>query len=377
MSKWQRKDKEKEKNPEIGHGGVTRYGTTDLPGDTPSTPPSSSTDGSDTSSVPQLRKGSVRKGKVAWQPKRNQGAETRESGANAKLSAAFNDLQAQEKGARDALVEISADKDVAEKANITLRRDLQEKALKLEEFETRMQAEHRKWAQSFVATWEEDADKSYLYLVVLLPALLFWALILWINLDGCLADLVWVVNHDDARIQFAVLMQYVYCHLGWWITNRYLTSCGRRNLFSPRIKHEYRMVNLTGYQHSDLRADSMSMTDLKHADAIYGLVEYSIRLNGRLINKDVWGQLTHRPGQMLISMELLAQLSTPTCMQSFDEKTTQGRLQAFAKSSHVTNIDKYLSWKKHDVVGSTVTVALGIWKDRLEHRVGYFPATLA
>jgi len=76
-------------------------------------------------------------------------------------------------------------------------------------------------------------------------------------------------------------------------------------------------------------------------------------------------------------MELLAQLSTPTCMQSTDEKTTQARLQSFAKSSHTTNIDAYLSWKLHDVVGNTVTVALGIWKDRLEHRVGYFPATLA
>jgi len=161
------------------------------------------------------------------------------------------------------------------------------------------------------------------------------------------------------------------------MVNKYLTSIGKRNLFSPRIRHCYAMVSLTNYHHPDLRADSMSMTEIKHANAIYGLVEYTIRLNGRLINKDVWGKLTHRPGQMLISMELLAQLSTPTCMQSTDEKTVQMRLESFAKSHHAVNTDKYLSWKKHDVVGSTTTVALGVWKDRLEHRVGYFPSTLA
>jgi hypothetical protein len=377
MSKWQRKDKEREKNPGIGHGGQTRYGSIDPQEGTSSPPPPSSKGGSDASSAPLLRKGSVRDGKVVWQPKGNQARPPRAAGADAKLKAAFNDLQAQEKGTRDALAEISADKDVAEKANISLRRELQENTLKLEAFETSMQAEHRKWAQNFVATWEEDAPKSYLYLYALIPALLFWALILWVNLEDCLADLEWVINHDDARLQVALFFQYVYCHVTWWVINRYITSCGMRNLFSPRIKHEYRMVSLTNYTHPDLRADSMAMSDLKHANAIYGLVEYAIRLNGRLINKDIWGKLTCQPGQMLISMELLAQLSTPTCMQSIDEKTTQARLQSFAKSSHFTNIDKYLSWKKHDVVGSTVTVALGIWKDRLEHRVGYFPATLA
>jgi len=373
----QYKGKEKEKNPENDLGGLPRCGDTKRPAGSISSAQSNSTDGSAATSAPQLHRGSVRDGKVVWQPKRNQGPPPRAAGVDAKLSAAFHDLQAQEKGARDALVEIREEKDDAVKANVSLTRALQESTLKVGEFETSMKAEHTRWANDFEATWDEDAPRSYLYLWTLVPALLFWALILWVNFEDCLADLEWVVNHDDARIQFVLLCQIAYCWAMWWITNKYLTSCGRRNLFSPRIRHNYAMVNLTNYHHPDLRADSMSMTDLKHANAIYGLVEYTIRLNGMLINKDAWGKLTHRPGQMLLSMELLAQLLSPTCMQSTDELTTQKRLESFAKSHHAVNIDKYLSWKRHDVVGNTTTVALGVWKDRLEHRVGYFPSTLA
>jgi len=325
---------------------------------------------------PRLCHGCGKPGHIQKNCPASGGKRPRAAAQNADLTAAFADLQAQEKGARDALVEISADRDEAAKAVVYLTRDLKESTRKVEIYEASIEAAHKKWANAFEATWSEDAPKSYLYLWCLVPALLFWALILWVNLEDFLADLEWVIDHDDARIQFAVLCQIVYCMCTWWAVDRYLTSCGKRNLLSPRIRHCYAAVCLTDYLHDDLRADSMSMTEIKHANAIYGLVEYTIRLNGRLINKDYWGELTNRPGQMLISMELLAQLSTPTCMQSTDELTTQKRLESFAKSHHAVNLDKYLSWKKHDVVGNTTTVALGIWKDRLEHRVGYFPSTL-
>lgn len=385
------KEKEKEQSED---SGVTRYGTTS-PESGPSSPHHNgdAMGGQDVRQNGKPTRGSLKRGKAKYVPKNGQNAGGARGAASARvLSDELADLSAREKGARDALREIGQEKVTAEKAVMTLTRELQEATVELRDFENRMNATHHKWAGVFQAGWEEEAPRSWIYLWALLPALIVWAAILFASHNWA-DDLEWVIVNDDSRVQLAIWCMVAYFFLARHWGNKYLSSRGLANMVSirgmayvlrfftnvraPRIKHQYKMIELTNYHHPDMRADVMAMGDLKHADAIYGLVEYTVRLNGVLINKDAWGQLTGQPGQMLISMELLAQLCTPTCMQSSDQSVTQLRLESFAKSIHSVNVDRYLSWRIHDVVGNTVTTALGVWKQRLEQRVGYFPATLA
>lgn len=354
----------------------------------------------------KVKRGDLRKGKAKYQPKgpnggrgkpphAQQGAGTRKYQAKKAscklLTSQLVDLVAQEKGARDALREIAIEKEEADKANLTLTRIAQEQSVELSAHQKNVEARHLKWANAFSAGWNVDAPKSWIFFLCLVPVLLFCTTLLF-YCHNWVEDLTWVVEKDDARIQLFILLLVGYLWICRNFTNKYLsfkgqvnmaTWAGFKTLFSvitesppPRIHHQYKMIHLKEYRHPDLRPEAMAMRDLKQMDAIYGVVEYTVRLNGVLINVDAFGFPTHVPGQMLISMELLSQLCTPMCMQSRDEEVTKMRLESYARSYHSTNIDKYITWKVHDVVGNTTTVALGIWKQRLEQRVGYFPNAL-
>jgi len=69
-------------------------------------------------------------------------------------------------------------------------------------------------------------------------------------------------------------------------------------------------------------------------------VAYRKTLNGVLLNEDTFGRRTGVPDYLLISHELLAQMTTPNIMLTEDPLVLKDRLLVSVKTTHTVNIDK-------------------------------------
>jgi hypothetical protein len=144
--------------------------------------------------------------------------------------------------------------------------------------------------------------------------------------------------------------------------DRYLCAKrGYRSKFCKRTTHSYSSLTNVDWDDVDRRADAMSLRELKHVDARYSVVAYRKILNGVLLNEDTFGKRTGVPDYLLISHELLAQLTTPNVMLTEDALVLKDRLLVSVKTTHTVNMDKDLYQQGKDVAGNTVEVAMGLW----------------
>jgi hypothetical protein len=107
-----------------------------------------------------------------------------------------------------------------------------------------------------------------------------------------------------------------------------------------------------------MRADSMSLQDLKHMDAQYALVKVGIRVSET--------PELYRDEEMLISYELMSQImAADTVCTEVTEKEMYSRFLHRARTCHTVNINRYLALNGGiDVVGNTCRFAFALWCDR-------------
>lgn len=155
--------------------------------------------------------------------------------------------------------------------------------------------------------------------------------------------------------------------------DRYLCAKrGYRSKFCERTTHSYSSMTNKDWDDVDRRADAMSLRELKHVNARYSVVAYRKTLNGVLLNTDTFGKRTGVPDYLLISHELLAQLTTPNVMLTDEPLVLRDRLLASVKTTHTVNLDKDLYQQGEDVAGNTVEVAQGLWYQNRQARTRCF-----
>jgi hypothetical protein len=181
----------------------------------------------------------------------------------------------------------------------------------------------------------------------------------------------------EILMQWQVLLTIlIYQVAAIYIDRTICTRRGYRSMFSARATHSYSTVDMQDWDTGDRRADTMSLRELKHMDAKYGVVRYQYTLNGVNVRRDTFGCLAEA-AHMLISFELLSQLTTPLVMLARDQETAWERMETSAKSTHTVNIDKDLFVASRDVVGNTLQVAHALWLQNRQARLGHFRPALA
>jgi hypothetical protein len=261
------------------------------------------------------------------------------------------------------------DVEVAQEAAVHLRRDLtnvqedlKQAEKKLELRRNRMDERNALRRKTFHCSWQDETAEATLtfWLFVLIFPAIFVSLATFFDMIEGLMCWQWVIASMLYQVA-AVFADRQLC-----------AKRGYRAKFCKRITHSYDAVSDEEWDDIDRRADSMSLRELKHVDARYSIVAYRKTLNGVNLNTNSFGERTGRPDYLLISHELLAQLTTPNVMLTDDKLVVKSRLDMSVKTIHTVNIDKDLYQQGKDVARNTADVAEGIWYQNRQSRPQLF-----
>jgi len=295
----------------------------------------------------------------AGNPRRKGGRKTGASRGGDKATAwAVKDAVSQADGLKDALHEQTEETRVAQDAAMHLRRDLNDVQEDLKQAEKRLGDKrnavdqfHEQKRKHFHCQWQDEtaeATFTFWLFVLVLPAI-FVSMAFHLDQFECLMCWQWMVASMLYQIAAVFADRYVCAKRGY------------RAKFCKRTIHSYSSMTNKDWDDADRRADSMSLRELKHVNARYSVIAYRKTLNGVILNTDKFGQLTGVPDLLLISHELLAQLTTPNVMLTDDALVVKERLACAVKTIHTVNIDKELYQQGEDVARNTCLVAEGLW----------------
>jgi hypothetical protein len=129
---------------------------------------------------------------------------------------------------------------------------------------------------------------------------------------------------------------------------------------------KYTITEYIDGDEADVRADSMSLQELKHMDAQYAMVRVGIK------TQDL--PPLYKNEEMLVSLELMAQImAADTICTEVTDPEMFSRFLHRARTCHTVNINKYLSLNGGiDVVGNTCRLAFALWSDRKSNTVQDF-----
>jgi len=290
-------------------------------------------------------------------------------GGDKAVAVAARDAVSQQDGLKDALREQAEETRVAQEANVHLRRDLTSVTDDLKCAETKLGMHRNAVSQihvdkqkNFLCQWQDETKRAtlmFILLTVVVPLAWMWMLIYvgmfltWCSWQGVTASLLYQI--------LAVLADRHYCAMR-----------GYRSVFCKRITHSYSAVTQQEWDDIDRRADDMSLRELKHVNARYSVIAYRKTLNGVLLNRNTFGELTGAPDYLLISHELLAQITIPKIMLTDDVLVVRDRLLAAVKTTHTVNVDRDLFQEGEDVAGNTLEVAFGLWYQNRQRRTRCF-----
>jgi hypothetical protein len=258
---------------------------------------------------------------------------------------------------------------VAQDAAMHLRRDLndvQEDLKRADEIigcnRNRVDLLHDTRRKNFHCQWQDATEEATLtfWLLVLVFPMVFLGLTVYFDSFESLMCWPFVV----ASMVYQVVAVFA---------DRFLCAKrGYRSKFCKRTTNSYSSMTNQDWDDVDRRADAMSLRELKHVDARYSLLAYRKTLNGVLLNVDTFGNLTGKPDYLLISHELLAQMTVPAVMLTDDPLVVKERLNTSVKTTHTVNLDKDLYQEGEDVAGNTVEVACGLWYQNRQARTRCF-----
>jgi len=305
-------------------------------------------------------------------PRRKAGKSGPARGGDRDYRVAVRDAVAQVEGLKDALREQTVEAQIAQDANMHLRRDLTAVQEDVKEAHERLGL-RRNWVdhihadarRNFQCKWADETPRAWLTLFILV-----------ILVPICHVLLAAYIDEELLTLWPLWIAELLYEGAAFYLDRYFCTKRGYRTLFSQRATHSYSTVDMQDWDDSDRRASTMSLRQLEHPDARYGIVKYTYTLNGINIRRDVFGKL-NEADLMLVSFELLSQLTTPLVMLSRDQNTAWERMETLAKSTHTVNVDKDLFVAGRDVVGNTIQVAHGLWLQNRQRRLGHFRPTPA
>jgi len=290
-------------------------------------------------------------------------------GGDKAVAVAVKDAVAQADGLKDALREQAEETRVAQDANMHLRRDLTGVQEDLKQAETKLGDRrnavdklHEKRRKHFHCQWQDETARSYItfvLFVVMLPAMFV----------GCA---VYLDQFESLMCWQWMVASMLYQVAAVFADRRICAKRGYRSAFCERTTHSYSSMTNQDWDDVDRRADAMSLRELKHVDARYSILAYRKTLNGVLLNEDTFGKLTGAPDYLLISHELLAQITTPNIMLTDDALVLKDRLLVSVKTTHTVNLDKDLYQEGEDVAGNTMEVAQGLWYQSRQARTRCF-----
>jgi hypothetical protein len=276
---------------------------------------------------------------------------------------------AQADGLKDALREQAEETRIAQDANMHLRRDLTSVKDDLKQAEERLGGRrnavdkiHDERRKNFHCQWQDgtaEATLTFWLFVLVFPAI-FISVAVYLEQFESLMCWQWMV----ASMLYQVAAVFA--------DRRLCALRGYRSKFCERTTHSYSSMTNQDWDDVDRRADAMSLRELKHVDARYSVLAYRKTLNGVLLNEDTFGKRTGAPDYLLISHELLAQLTTPNVMLTDDSLVLRDRLLASVKTTHTVNVDKDLYQEGEDVAGNTLEVAQGLWYQNRQARTRCF-----
>jgi len=138
-----------------------------------------------------------------------------------------------------------------------------------------------------------------------------------------------------------------------------------RLFFRKKVYHRYRLGNSEIAGHADLRADSISLMDLKHKDAQYMVYTYS--------TNERW-YTPQKP--KVFSAEMVAQITTAAKLPLVEEeKVVWDRLARASSTVNTVNIDRYMSlMNKQNPVQASMEIAFALWKE-LQDEISERPFT--
>jgi len=280
------------------------------------------------------------------------------SGGDEALAAAAKDATSQAAGLRDALREQANETREAYLVNRDLkydltcvREDLKQAQKILGQRKSAVDLHHEQKRKTFHCEWQDETEAStlsFVLLVVCCPAI-FVMLAFYLDQFESLLCWPWMIASMIYQVAAVFADRYI------------CAKRGRRAVFCERVTHSYTSMTTQDWDEADRRADSMSLRELKHVDAQYSVIAYRKTLNGVLLNTDKFGKRTYAPNLLLISHELLAQLTTPNVMLTDELLVVRDRLAASVKTIHTVNIDKELYQHGEDVARNTLLVAEGLW----------------
>lgn len=201
-------------------------------------------------------------------------------------------------------------------------------------------------ARAFRVAWwsgEEPVRRTKLttFLHCLLWFCVFDAFSCWVSPDG-----FWYFISFYSAIR-------VYMLLSWAL------SFG-----NSRIKHEYKYVRDYAHPETDLRADSLSLGDLKHKKPFLIWVSYTkitCPWYGSCIDHRT--RSIERVCELLISTELLAQCAVLANLNvSMSETVVWDRVLYALKSIHSVNVSRWAAITPQNVHNNTGLVAYGLYK---------------
>jgi len=134
--------------------------------------------------------------------------------------------------------------------------------------------------------------------------------------------------------------------------------------------HVYKFSHFVDHTHGDMRADSISLGELKHLRAEYAIFNYYRPWTGR--PWDLRSLLGMSVDRFLVSLELFTQLTTASVMDlNSGDAVAWEKIKYTSKSLHSINLDRLLTTEKHHVVHNTQLLALACYRnlcyDRSDH----------
>jgi len=156
-----------------------------------------------------------------------------------------------------------------------------------------------------------------------------------------------------------------------------------RWLFHVHVIHTYTLLNPVDSTTSDVRADLISQSDIKHDDPLLGRMNhnsYSVLVLGSQLDAFRLMKISKvRDTEMLVSLQLLTQLGVASIMAlNIPVDTVWDRICNKSAAFSTINIDRYRIKNYEQVVQSTQRVAYGLYQGRMQkERYVPFPSKSA
>jgi len=291
-------------------------------------------------------------------------------GGDKAVAVAARDAVSQQDGLKDALREQVLKTDEQEEVNMHLRRDLTSVTDNLKQAEEKLglhrnaiSTKNDEKQKNFLCQYEEDSGRAltlFILMTVVFPFLFVGYMAVVEEAFDILGAWWFVIAMAVYQVAAVFLDRYVCAKRGY------------RSIFSKRITISYSAVTQEEWDDLDRRADDMSLRELKHVDPRYSVIACRKTLNGILINRNSFEELTGVPDYLLISHELLSQVTTPKIMMADDALVVSDRLAAALKTTHTVNVDRDKYQQGDDVAGNTKKVALALWHQTRQRAVQDF-----